>query len=330
MNEQARHLDRAAASDSFFDHVLLTRFNVRMRGASAPLSDRWLASRLQRFQDSTLLAVRSQTRQPERWLIFCDDRSPDWFRAELQAILPDPQFEPVWVSEVFGGAVASREVAGRFSGRPYLITTRLDNDDLVARNFLEAIQERFTGQDLAFINFLHGAQNDDGRMYLRSDPCNPFVSLIERRGDHPPLTVFVDDHDRLRAYGEVHQVRTHPMWVQVIHGTNLANVARGIRTQPERVLRYFDVPLPMEESGKVALAADRVLSTVRLGLRVVRRPHRLVWAWRVVHVDRHPRRWLAYTLRRVLGVRSPPKVSPGASATLDARQTEELQGDVHK
>ena len=62
-----------------------------------------------------------------------------------------------------------------------LITSRLDNDDAIARDFVEMVQNCFTKQEVEFINFTYGAQYSDGRMFARLDPSNAFISLIERR-----------------------------------------------------------------------------------------------------------------------------------------------------
>ena len=246
------------------------------------MSSRWLASRLKLFERYTLATVRSQVRHPDLWLVFCDRRSPGWFRTELEAMLTEPHFEAVWLDEVFGRDICAREVAQRASGCTFLITTRLDNDDLVARDFIDAIQACFNEQVLGFVNFTHGAQTEDGRIYLRSDPSNAFVSLIERRTPGRPMTVFVDAHNRLGKHGKIVQVRTHPMWIQVIHGANMANLVHGIRTRPDIVLRYFDARLPVDHTGVVTLEVDRVISALRLAVRVLSRPHRIRWGWHVL------------------------------------------------
>lgn len=293
MKEQPRDQVSPSRLRASFEHVVLTRFNVRMSETSPPLPNSWLVSRLSLFEHYTLAAVRSQVRHPDLWLVFCDDRSPGWFRTELEAMLTEPHFEAVWLSEVFGGDISAREVAERASGRKFLITTRIDNDDLVARDFISGIQECFDEQRCQFINFTHGAQTEKGRMYLRSDPSNAFVSLIERRGPGRPMTVFVDAHNRLGKYAEIVQMRTHPMWIQVIHGANVANAVHGIRTQPDNVLQYFDVQPPMEHSSRFVLETDKALSALRLALRVLSRPHRIRWAWRVILSDARARSRLA-------------------------------------
>jgi len=297
--ETGRH-DAPSDSGSSFRHVLLTRFNVRMRGTADQLPDSWLVSRLSLFEQFTLPAIRSQTKQPDSWLIFCDDRSPGWFRTQLGGLLPEPHYEALWVSEVFGGDVCSRAVEERIRGGKYLITTRVDNDDIVARDFIQEVQAQFDEQERQFVNFTHGAQTTKGRMYLRSDPSNAFVSLIERRGSHPPLTVFIDGHDRLREHGHVAQVLTHPMWIQVIHGGNLANVVHGIRTDPRKVLKYFDVQPLMEEPRRLELETDRAISALRLALRISMRPHRLRWAARVFASDIRGRKdWVVRVVARL-------------------------------
>lgn len=260
-----------------FDHFLLTRFNTAIEGRLPP-SDEWLRERLALFKKTLLPSLRAQSCASFRWLIFCADDSPAWFRAQLTNAV-GALGEPVWVTGSFSPETVAAEVGSR-TATPYLITTRIDNDDAVSSGFVERIQERFAYQSFAFLNFMHGLQYEDGWLYRRSDPSNAFCSLIERRTGGQPRTVFLDWHTRIASYGPVDQVRSQPVWMQIVHGGNLANRARGIRCGAENA-RDFVVDLPVRKAGAVRLALDMVGDAVKLGWRVIQRPHRIAWLWKV-------------------------------------------------
>jgi hypothetical protein len=258
----------------------MTRFNVRLSFSRSGPDDNWLRSRLALFEKHTLRSVQSQTLPLDHWLIFCDDESPIWFREALSAMLDRPAWQPVWVSGLFTPDAASAAVASRIQRR-HVITSRLDNDDVIARPFLEHVQAQFVGQAFQFVNFTHGLQYAGGRIYHRSDPSNAFASLIESVSNGRPRTIFLDGHHRLALHGPVHQVRAEPIWLQLVHGGNVANQIAGVRAHP-RLLTPFDAALTVEPVAPLALAMDQALTAARLATRVAAKPHRIRWFLKVL------------------------------------------------
>ena len=61
-----------------------------------------------------------------------------------------------------------------------LVTTRLDCDDAIARDYLGRIRAEAADLDSGFINFKHGLQLAGIRLYRRSDPSNAFISRVEQ------------------------------------------------------------------------------------------------------------------------------------------------------
>lgn len=246
-------------------HIVMTRFNVRFSDDSQPPNEDWLRHRLEIFERYTAPSMAAQTALPDEWLLFCDEASPSWLTARLAQIgtvrLVRGPFTSMTASEAVGAPCAS------------LITTRLDNDDAIARNFLEMV--RRAADQPGYLNVIHGLQLAGDRLYLRSDPSNAFISRVEHRTSE---TVFSTPHDVIIERGRVHQIRATPSWLQIVHDQNLSNAAHGIRTTRKRLDR-FSVDAYATDRG---LQLDRLRSAVRLGARVARRPHRIIWAWRVL------------------------------------------------
>lgn len=265
-------------SDLAFDHFVLTRFNTELPTVGPPNED-WLRRRLELFRATALPSIRQQIVPPDRWLVFCDRASPKWFVDEMQDALGTTG-ECVWISGPFSPEVAGNECHRRRTSTRYLITTRLDNDDLVSEDFLEHVQARFSGQSFAFLNFTHGYQLARSELYRRSDPLNAFVSLVEETdSDSGGWTVFLDQHDRLRDHGEVYQISGEATWIQVIHGANLANRARGIRIRPtrRRLRRFPDLPA-LNHRRTVAWRLVQLLDALKLIGTTLARVHRMRWA----------------------------------------------------
>lgn len=255
------------------DHFLLTRFNVRSFYHAAEPTDEWLQNRLDLFEGYCLPSVKAQTDRDFTWLVFLDHLSPAWFRGCIEELARDA-FVPVYVEGAFTAETVSSAIRER-SEAPYVLTTRLDNDDAIARDFIGAIQQCFDGQDFEFINLVNGAQYAAGKAYLRPYTKNPFLTLIEKAVEAPPSTVFVEHHYRVDERGPVRNVRTsHPMWLQVIHGGNVLNDVVGLRVPGKALAGHFGCGLEFED-GFPGLALDLVRDTARIVLRLAKKPGRV-------------------------------------------------------
>jgi Putative rhamnosyl transferase len=212
-----------------FTHLVLTRFNTAIGYAPSAkrLETGWLTARLALFEQYCLPSVAAQRGVEFRWLIFCDSASPPWFKAKISAW--DPLITPVYIEGEASDAVLRKHVVqtGLVSA-PYLLTTRLDNDDAIARDHLRLVQRAFTGQAREFVTFPRGLQLFRGHLYQVNWPSNPFISLIEAVENKDSITtVFCIAHDHLRKAGAVAHVQASPQWLQVLHTANLANELRG-------------------------------------------------------------------------------------------------------
>lgn len=271
-------------ADGAASHFILTRFNVRSFYHASEPTDEWLRERLRLFRQYCLPALTDQTARQFVWLVFLDHLSPEWFRQEIEKDAPG-RFETVYVVGAFTSATVSEAVAAR-TNSPYILTTRVDNDDAVARDFIQAIQACFQHQDFEFINLVNGAQYADGKAYLRPYTKNPFLSLIEAAGTTPPATVFVEHHYRVDERGPVRNIRTaHPMWLQVIHGGNVLNEIVGLRVSGNRVAKFFSCGLDFNDNS-VALFAETARGITRILWRLARKPARVTELWRALFAKR--------------------------------------------
>lgn len=265
-----------------FTHILLTRFNVQLFAGRPRPTDDWLRNRLVLFRRYCVASVVSQSTRQFRWLVFLDEDSPPWFREEMHRLSDEVGIETVYVEGIFASEIVARAVQER-ADTPYVITTRLDNDDAVAVDFLETIQRQFDHQGHAFIDLLNGAQYASGRFYLRPYPLNPFVSLVEKVTSDLPMTVLVGPHQLLGELGPVVDVRTsHPAWLQIIHGDNVENEIVGLRAAAGSITPHF----PGLDVNTRESRAEVILSQLRTGLgiafRLISRPRRLLALLRTI------------------------------------------------
>lgn len=261
-----------------FEHFLLTRFNTRHKERA---SADWLRHRIGYFERLCHYSVVRQSTSDFRWLIYFDAERDEWFESEVERLCSDGSFEPIWVDGPLSPETAAAAVEERTES-DWVITTRVDNDDAISRDFMESVQAQFHHQSFEFVNFQSGLQtSDSGDVYYRSDPSGPFLSLIERRNDRSLQGVYVGPHDKISDYGSIRGISSHPMWLQMVHDRNLGNALRGIRASPAVLAQHFDVAFAARPVSTVALRSSQALTALRLIVHVLRQPRRLLWVFRV-------------------------------------------------
>ncbi|NQX29475.1 hypothetical protein HQQ81_19180 [Microbacteriaceae bacterium VKM Ac-2854] len=230
-----------------FDHVILTRFSVRFEG-SAPHDDAWLAYRWAFFCDALAASAQRQTVREFEWLVFFDIDTPAWLREQIDSVgagLFTPRYVSTWSSAVVQESVAE------LAGAPYLITTRIDSDDAIATRFVEDIQAQFDAQASLYVNLLCGVQIErTGELYRYDEPSGAFISYIEKRieGELPRTVFFNSGHGYSRLFADILNVVGPPRWMQIIHGSNVANGVRGLRVRPEPYQADFQFDLPFDRT----------------------------------------------------------------------------------
>lgn len=229
-----------------FTHLILTRFNTAVGFAPSAkgLDEVWLKERLQLFELYCLPSVVAQRGATFHWLVFCDAASPEWFKEKMSsygALVSTFYINGPATDEVIAKSVARTGLVSR----PYLITTRLDNDDAIGSDHLRLIQQEFKQQGREFLVFPFGLQLYRGRLYNTYWQSNPFLSLIEKvREDGSFTTVMCVEHNRVRTAGKVRSILSAPQWLQVIHGANLLNTLRGWPRITRLSASAFSVSLP--------------------------------------------------------------------------------------
>lgn len=260
-------------TSSEFTHLVITRYAVAVPGRTAPPDADWLRYRLGFFEQALCQSLAAQTCQDFTWLVYVDDRCPPDFRDVMDDLATEFGFEPIWTHELFSQRVA-RDVAER-AATPFVITTRIDSDDAVAKEFVESVQREFKPWDRLFVDFMCGLQVDrSGSVYRFDVPSSPFMSMIERRGETLPTTVFGMGHTMVRYFGPLRIVVGPPMWLMVVHGGNWQTQIGGPRVLPRQLNERFSLSLLYREDvGGARFVWEKIRDDTRL------------WAHRARHLQ---------------------------------------------
>jgi hypothetical protein len=238
-------LENAAQFD--ISHFLVTRYNVSYpEGGRQDIhrNDDWLLRRRHLFETWCLPAVtRAATGVDIRWLILCAEDSPESLREWMASL----QKEQPWIVPLFiaghalqlGSYLLDLERTGTKIGR-YVLSTRLDSDDAILPNFLNAVQTEARSAISVLsrkalpqlINFPIGYQISGRKLYIKVELGNPFLSVLEDRLQGVAvISCYAGAHSKMyeRVAGVTQLGIIAPSWVQVLHDTNLANGLGGLR-----------------------------------------------------------------------------------------------------
>jgi len=214
-----------------FKHYLLTRFNVGLYGKKQKTlakdvidPDEWMENRINLFKTFCAPSVEKQTCKNFIWMIVVDkDTNP----AHIEAIV---DASPLNCKVVPGDNF--REAAKTFIGKPdvdRVITTRMDNDDAIHRDFVANIHGWFRRKEkTGVLTYPTGWILNDKKQTLHHVRYikNPFTSLVEKC-DRKVRTILFNRHTEVINYYKLHVLHHEHMWCQVVHGDNLANHSWG-------------------------------------------------------------------------------------------------------
>lgn len=244
-------------------HYLLTRFNLALwredkTGKSIDRKE-WLERRMRLFETYCLPSVAGQTCQDFRWILLVDEDTPAEYREKIKTYRSrcrqirfvgiKPRYA-LRFADIFRQVVVADLQKEGWKQGDLCLTTYLDNDDCIARTFVETAQTECRDFHLPpggkrFLSFDYGLQLFTQLHHLATRiyyPNNHFLTLAEylpgrnTSSDDPsaPLpqpalrTCYgFGSHFLLekRRLAEVHHISDseHPMWIEVIHGENVDN-----------------------------------------------------------------------------------------------------------
>ena len=229
-----------------FTHLLLTRFNTSMAfaGSAKRLDSDWLTARLALFEQYCFPSVAAQSCTNFHWFVFFDAASPAWFKQRISRFTP--LLTPIFIDGPVTDELIARKVQEtNLVSSPYLISTRLDNDDAISKDHLGLVQSAFCQQRRQFLTFPFGLQSFHGHLYKVYWPSNPFLSLIEKVSDNGQFTtVFCVPHDHVSDSNKLSKLWRSCQWLQTLHGSNVSNALRGWPRLSSRSHPNFDVTWP--------------------------------------------------------------------------------------
>ena len=238
-----------------FSHYLITRFNLKnpkwdvTKNNETLLTDEWLEHRLWLFENFCFPSVAAQTNRNFNWLIYFDTTTPQHYKERIEAIVAgQPNIKLFYIDGMAAFYPEIKKfITQNAAGKEYLITSRIDNDDCINKNFIDAVQQQFKSQDYMAVDVIKGYSlqiKPDIMLGKKEHIFNPFISLIEKNTD--PKTVWFNDHNLWKKETRIIQVSDKRLWMSIIHEKNKVNEFDGYgNIKWEEINKDFIVSPPM-------------------------------------------------------------------------------------
>ena len=256
-----------------FHHFLITRFNLHFetpawqkdKNHNETLSEEWMSSRLEIFEKYCLPSVLKQTNLNFRWIIFFDIKTTLPNRKIIEKLLFDIPFISIYyiAGNAFQTEQKSYILEHLGNNTKHIITTRVDNDDVLHEKFIEKIQSCFSWQEYMAVNFVKLytlSITEDRPLKVNYVFSGHFISLIEKIKETHDFIGCYSKGDRFwNIKGKIIQIIDDVYCLELIHNTNVINVVRGIPVFVKKNLSAFQINLEIEPSlqNVFALIAPR-------------------------------------------------------------------------
>ena len=236
---------------SQFKHILITRFNLSKKWDSDKfgntiLDENWLKDRYELFENYCLPSIKAQTNKNFEWWVYFDKETDDFYKEKNNTIKSEfPNFIPFY-EESYDDFEHNLPLdlfnKIKIEDKEWLITSRLDNDDMLANDTIDVIQKGFENKDMLLLEIPYGltmqvAEYNCLRKF--KSKLNPFISLIECITNKTTTkSVFYHQHNQWTSV-ETKNVSKKTQWIQVIHEKNVFNRANGYLTYTFGKLNRF-------------------------------------------------------------------------------------------
>lgn len=224
-----------------FVHFLITRFNIiqdwytRTNRNNANIqTNEWLVERFRLFDTYCFPSVAAQDTHNFTWLVLFNAETPDSFKKKIDDYSAKcPMFKAVYL-QPYGdeSALIQDEINQVLTDNvTHVITTRLDNDDMIRCDYISMTQNAFDSSfDNVFLDYGEGFQYAEADKMLyklnnwsESHFCTRVVTKKNREN-----TVLVD-HSRIQEFGECKMMKVinGGGWIEVVHACNAHNRIGG-------------------------------------------------------------------------------------------------------
>lgn len=239
-----------------YSHFIITRFNLKFpekpgekNNPAARIPDKeWLIQRTELFRKYCLPSVLNQTARNFRWLIYFDiSTSLDSVQKFHELEKQSPDIIKIMLADGYQHFLEryTKDVLALCDpNSKYIITTRLDNDDIIHKDFIAKIRENFHEQQFMAVNYVKILMlnpENNRKLHIDYSFSNHFISLIERIENGIIRGCYSRGDRDWNLKNKILHISSGPYCIETISGTNLLNRFRGMPVMKKTDLSDFSL-----------------------------------------------------------------------------------------
>lgn len=222
-------------------HYLITRFNLRTaewtttKHNERVLDKAWYENRFRLFEKYCLPSVLAQSNPNFTWCILFDTETPVNYKKRINELVKDhPNFIVLFISGMkeMGNSFSNLVKSTLSPTISFIITSRLDNDDMIHRDFIKTIQHialnRPTTWERTIVDLRSGLQLNLERIPSEirkvSSSFNPFISVVAPLEDNESAITRM--HSEWSKEKNILVYEDQPLWVEIVHNKNKINTIK--------------------------------------------------------------------------------------------------------
>ena len=221
-------------------HYVVTRINTYHRDGvnQDPI---WARERTRLFREHTLSCMKRQTERRLHWILFFDVDTPEELFKDVVSETYDIGASVVYHKGRFTPSAVSQTIKNLHWGledQPeWILTSRLDSDDLICDEFLKLVRSEFergrkAGNDFS-IELTNGVVYwEDMRHACASEKLSKnFITYAEKVDEDKALRTCYENTERPTIQSK--QLRTRAAWCKMVHNANGLYDAKPHRRWPK-------------------------------------------------------------------------------------------------
>jgi hypothetical protein len=162
------------------------------------------------------------------WILYFDPATPAPILKKVAFLLNAPVKTELRFADNYDSMLADLRKTLHDAPSQYVITSRLDNDDLISRHFISDVQKSFKPHHATFINFNAGYEYSLHDCVLKKwnvRPHNQFISIVEEAKAMDLQSIYGFPHWKIPENAEVIDISGEPHWIYLRHGLNYSGSA---------------------------------------------------------------------------------------------------------
>lgn len=227
--------------------IVLTRFNLAIKfnysrsdteipvWSDKPwLDEEYLEKRFRIFEKYTFPSLLGQTDKNFEWIVMFHKDTPELFKEKIHEFeMRMPKFKPMYFDDEECKRLYHESVRNYIKENYVgdIITTRIDNDDILHKTFIEDCKKQFINvEKTTVLTYVNGYQYDSRNNTVINYEfySNHFLSLYVPYGqeieqilsfDHSHIYKVIEE----KGFDKIEKHTQIPMWIEIISQTNCSN-----------------------------------------------------------------------------------------------------------